>query len=146
MQATNPTDFSLTKVVIYPNGGKPERAITPLIVSFEYVENITQPFLSAKMQVVDSAGLLTGLPIQGGERVVVEVDAKAFKKKVSYEFVIWTIQNRFVRQQKQSYDIGLVSAEALINEVTRVNKPLSGNPEGIVKDLLTNILKVSKTV
>ena len=146
MEISNPTDFTLTKVVIYPNGSKQPRPITPLINSFEYVENITTPFLSAKLEVVDSAGLLTGLPIQGGERVVIEVDAKAFKKKVEYEFVVWTIQNRFARQQKQSYDIGLVSAEALLNEVTRVNKPLSGNPESIVKDLLTNTLKVSKTV
>lgn len=142
----NPTDFTLTKVVIYPNGGKEPRPVTNLITNFEYVENITHPFLSAKMQVVDSAGLLNALPIQGGEKVIIEVDAKAFKKKVEYEFVIWTIQNRFVRQQKQSYDIGLVTAEALINEVTRVNKPLSGNPESIVKDLLANVLKAPKEV
>lgn len=146
MEVSNPTDFTLTKVVIYPNGGKDPRPVTNLINNFEYVENITHPFLSAKMEVVDSAGLLNTLPIQGGERVVVEVDAKAFKKKVEYEFVIWTIQNRFARQQKQAYDIGLVSAEALLNEVTRVNKPLSGNPESIVKDLLTNTLKATKTV
>lgn len=146
MEVSNPTDFTLTKVVIYPNGGKDPRSITNLINNFEYVENITHPFLSAKMEVVDSAGLLNTLPIQGGERVVVEVDTKAFKKKVEYEFVIWTIQNRFARQQKQAYDIGLVSAEALLNEVTRVNKPLSGNPESIVKDLLTNTLKATKTV
>ena len=142
----NPTDFTLTKVVIYPNGGKDPRPVTNLINNFEYVENITHPFLSAKMEVVDSAGLLNTLPIQGGEKVIIEVDAKAFKKKVEYEFVIWTIQNRFARQQKQSYDIGLVSAEALINEVTRVNKPLSGNPESIVKDLLSNVLKAPKEV
>jgi hypothetical protein len=142
----NPTDFTLTKVVIYPNGGKDPRPITNLINNFEYVENITHPFLSAKMEVVDSAGLLNSLPIQGGEKVIIEVDAKAFKKKVEYEFVIWTIQNRFARQQEQSYDIGLVSAEALLNEVVRVNKPLSGNPESIVKDLLSNILKAPKEV
>ncbi len=142
----NPTDFTLTKVVIYPNGGKDPRPVTNLINNFEYVENITHPFLSAKMEVVDSAGLLSSLPIQGGEKVIIEVDAKAFKTKVEYEFVIWTIQNRFARQQKQSYDIGLVSAEALINEVTRVNRPLSGNPESIVKDLLSNVLKAPKEV
>ncbi len=109
MEASYPTDFTLTKVIIYPNGDKEPRPITALVNTFEYVENITHPFLSAKMEVVDSAGLLTTLPIQGGEKIVVEVDAKAFKKKMEYEFVIWTIQNRFARQQKQSYDIGLIS-------------------------------------
>ena len=52
----NPIDFTLTKVVIYPNGGKDQRPVTNLINNFEYVENITHPFLSAKMEVVDSAG------------------------------------------------------------------------------------------
>ena len=146
MQASNPTDFALTKVVIYPNGDGEPLSITALINNFEYVENITHPFLSAKIQVIDSAGLLAGLPIQGGEKVVIEVDSKAFETKVEYEFVVWTIQNRFARQQKQLYDIGLVSAEALINEITRVNKPLSGNSESIVNDLVTNFLKTDKTV
>ena len=90
---TNPTDFTLTKVVIYPNGDKEPRPITGLVNTFEYVENITFPFLSAKMKIVDSAGLLVNLPIQGGEKVIIEVNSIAFKKKVEYEFVIWTIQN-----------------------------------------------------
>ena len=98
------------------------------------------------MRVVDSAGLLIGLPIQGGEKVIIEVNSTAFKKKIEYEFVIWTVQNRFAQQKKQSYDIGLVSAEALINEVTRINKPLSGNPESILNDLLINSLKTTKTI
>tara|TARA_B100000902_G_scaffold28563_1_gene34348 strand:- start:6558 stop:7967 length:1410 start_codon:yes stop_codon:yes gene_type:complete len=146
MEASNPTDFTLTKVIIYPNGDKEPRPITALVNTFEYVENITHPFLSAKMEVVDSAGLLTTLPIQGGEKIVVEVDAKAFKKKMEYEFVIWTIQNRFARQQKQSYDIGLISMEALVNEITRVNQPLSGNPENIIAKLLNERLKTTKTI
>lgn len=146
MKASNPTDFTLTKVIIYPNGDKEPRPITALVNHIEYVENIAFPFLSAKIQIVDSAGLLIDLPIQGGERVVIEVNSTAFEKKVEYEFAIWTVQNRFIQQNKQSYDIGLVSAEALINEVTRITKPLSGNPESILNDLLINSLKTTKTI
>ena len=146
MAVSNPTDFTLTKVIIYPNGDKEPRPITGLVNHIEYVENLAFPFLSAKMRVVDSAGLLIGLPIQGGEKVIIEVNSTAFKKKIEYEFVIWTVQNRFAQQKKQSYDIGLVSAEALINEVTRINKPLSGNPESILNDLLINSLKTTKTI
>ena len=65
MKASNPTDFTLTKVIIYPNGDKEPRPITALVNHIEYVENIAFPFLSAKMQIVDSAGLLIDLPIQG---------------------------------------------------------------------------------
>jgi hypothetical protein len=81
MVVSNPTDFTLTKVIIYPNGDKKPRPITGLVNHIEYVENIAFPFLSAKMRVVDSAGLLIGLPIQGGEKVIIEVNSTAFKKK-----------------------------------------------------------------
>jgi len=146
MKASNPTDFVLTKVLIYPNGGAKPKPITGLVNSFEYVENITHPFVSAKLEVVDSAGVLNSLPIQGGEKVEIECESTAFEEKFRYVFTVWTVQNRFARQQKQSYNIGLVSSEALINEVTRVTKPLSGNPESIVIDLLRNILKSDKDV
>jgi len=146
MEASNPTDFVLTQVLIYPNDSTEPRPITNLLVNFEYVENITHPFLSAKMEVVDSAGLLNSLPIQGGEKITIKVDCKAFKEIVEYDFVIWTVQNRYVSQQKQSYTLGLVSMEALVNEIARVQQPLSGNPENIVTKLLTERLKTTKTM
>lgn len=146
MKASNPTDFKLTKVILFPNGDKPEFPITALVNNIEYVENITYPFISAKMEIVDSIGLLGSVPLQGGEAVQIEVSSDAFDKSVTYNFVIWTIQNRFAKQQKQSYDVGLVSSEALINEANRVNKLLTGNPESIVVDLMKNSLKTVKPV
>jgi len=140
------TDFILTSVKITPNNGKLPVEIKGTINSFNYVENITFPFLSATLEVVDSGGLLTGLPIQGGETVDVSVQTSSSEEPYVYKMCIWTVGNRFVRQQKQAYTLGLVSMEALINEVTRVNKPLSGNSESIVIDLLKNTLKADKTI
>ncbi len=143
---SNPTDFILTKVIIYPHGSKDPKPITGLINSFEYVENITHPFLSAKLIVSDSAGLINSLPIQGAEKVEIEIESKAFEKKAQYSFRVWSIQNRFARQQKQAYAIGLISVEAMLNEINRVIKPLSGNPESIIIDLLKNVLESDKEV
>jgi len=140
------TDFSLKSVKVYPNDGRKPFQVRQLINSFNYVENITNPFLSATMEVVDSGGLLQGLPIQGGETVEISVQTNISEEPFDYKMFIWTVGNRFVRQQKQVYTLGLVSAEALINEVTRVNKPLFGNPESIIIDLIKNTLKTSKDV
>ena len=147
MNVSNATDFVLTKVWIYPhNNPKKAKPITALVNVFEYVENITYPFLSAKLNVVDSAGLLNSLPIQGGEKVIVGIESKTFEVKQEYEFRIWTIANRFAQQKKQVYDLGLISVEALHNEINRVSKPLSGNPESIIIDLLKNVLNSQKEV
>ena len=140
------TDFILSSVKITPNNGKDPFEIKNAINTFNYVEDVTFPFLSATLEVVDSAGLLSGLPIQGGETVRIRVQTNLKEEAYEYEMVVWTVGNRFVQQTKQAYTLGLVSAEALINEVTRVNKPLSGNSESIVKDLLSTVLKATKTV
>ena len=137
------TDFGLTAVKIYPNSGGKPIPITTLINSFNYVETITSPFLSATMVVVDSGGLLQGLPVQGGEIVEIEVST-SINESLTYSLAIWKIGNRFAQNQKQAYTIGLISPEALNNEVTRVTKPLQGNPEKIISNLLQKSLNTQK--
>lgn len=143
---SSPTDFVLKSVRIFPNNSKQPVEISQLVNSFDYVENVEAPFLSGMMEVVDSGGLLQGLPIQGGEKVTISVITSSSEEPYDYTMVIWTVANRFARQKKQAYTLGLISQEALINEITRISKPLSGNPESIVVDLLKNSIKTNKTI
>ena len=108
------TDFGLIAVNIYPNSGGDPLPIKTLINSFNYVETITSPFLSATMEVVDSAGLLQGLPLQGGEIVEIRVST-SINESLTYSLAVWKIGNRFAQNQKQAYTIGLISPEALNN-------------------------------
>jgi len=140
------TDFQLKSVLIYPNDGRDPVVITNLIGTFNYFESITAPFVAATMEVVDSGGLLQGLPIQGSEKVEVSVKTNYSEEDITYSFVIWKVANRFAQNQKQAYGLGLISPEALENEVMRVNNRLEGNPESIIKKLLTETLKTAKTV
>lgn len=138
------TDFRLKSVKVFPNDNRNPFVITQLVNSFDYVENIATPFLAANMEIVDSGGLLSGMPVQGGEAVEIVVLTNSGEEPITYNMIIWTLGNRYVRQQQQAYTIGLVSAEAMINEVARVNRQLSGNPESITKDLLQNVLNTNK--
>lgn len=142
------TDFQLKSIKIYPSIGKKPKplVITKLVNSFNYVESVFTPFVSATMEVVDSAGLLQGLPIQGAEKVEIEVVTNSSSAPTIYTMVVWKVANRFAENQKQAYTLGLISVEALNNEVMRVEKRLEGNPESIVKDLLTNNIKTDKTI
>lgn len=137
------TDFGLIAVNIYPNSGGDPLPIKTLINSFNYVESITAPFVAATMEVVDSAGLLQGLPLQGGEIVEIRVST-SINESLTYSLAVWKIGNRFAQNQKQAYTIGLISPEALNNEVTRVTKPLEGNPEKIIANLLQESLNTQK--
>lgn len=140
------TEFSFKTAKIAPQGksGKEDFiAITNLINSFSYVENITSPFLSATLVVVDSGGLLQGLPIKGAEMVQLEVTTNL--GDFTYDFVVWKVANRFIQNKKQVYTLGLISPEALNNEILRMEKVLYGNPSNIIAKILEETLKTKKT-
>tara|TARA_Y100000022_G_scaffold173869_1_gene161631 strand:- start:23 stop:1459 length:1437 start_codon:yes stop_codon:yes gene_type:complete len=130
------TDFSMRSFKIFPQGAAKAREVKDLVVDFEYVESVISPCLTAAATIVDSAGMITSLPIRGGERVVVEVLTNTNESGFRYEMVIWKVANRFAQQKQQTYTIGLISAEALQNEVTRVDTLMEGNPQAIIKKVL----------
>ncbi|MAD24929.1 MAG: hypothetical protein CMO44_12240 [Verrucomicrobiales bacterium] len=133
---STPTDFLLKSFKIFKSGTNTDIEIKKLVANFEYIESIVSPFVVAAATIVDSAGLIGALPIKGGERVVIDVQTNMSESPIRYEMVIWKVANRYARQNKQTYSLGLISPEALQNEVTRVNEPLEGNPEGIIKKVI----------
>ena len=139
------TDFRLKSVRIFPQGKDKPIEIKQLVAAVNYVEDITSPFISATMEVVDSGGLLQGMPIQGGEKVLIQVDTSIRDEAFEYSFVIWKIGNRYARQKQQAYTVGLISEEALVNEGIRVLTRQEGNPEQIVEKLVQKSLNSSKT-
>lgn len=145
MEFTNSTDFSLDSFVITPHIGEAKDA-KKLIATIEYSESITTPFLMAKATIVDSAGLLNTLPIKGGEKVVFKVLTNISEELITYEMVIWTLQNRWAEQKKQVYTLGLISAEAITNEIAQVTVGTTGNPHSIIGNCIKTDLKSSKTL
>ena len=147
MEFSSSTDFSLESFVITPHIGEKIDA-KKLVAGIEYSESITSPFLMASVTVVDSAGLLNTLPIKGGENVVFKVLVNGMdgEEEITYEMVIWTVQNRYTEQKKQVYTLGLISAEAITNEISQVTVGTTGNPLSIIGNCITTDLKSSKTL
>ena len=115
-QFQNTTDFSLKSVAIARLGETEGYDIKQMVNSFSYVENVASPFVAATMLVVDSAGFMNDLPIQGGETVVVTVQTSSTTEPQEYQLSVWRIANRGNEGKAQVYTLGLVSVEALNNE------------------------------
>ena len=144
-QFQNATDFSLKSVIIAALGEEDDGyEIKQMVGTFAYVESISSPFVVATMSVADSAGLLAGLPIQGGETVKVTVATSIKNEPDEYVLRVWKIGNRFAKNNVQAFTVGLVSAEAFNNECTKIYKPLTGKGDAIVADILQNSLKTEK--
>lgn len=145
-QLQNSAEFTLKSVQIAALGETEGYEIKQLIKTISYVESITSPFVAATMSVVDSAGLLNDLPIQGGETVKITVETTSSENPQEYTFLVWKIGNRATQNNTQVYTLGLISEEALNNEYVRIFKPLKGNVRDIVAKLLSEDLKSSKTL
>lgn len=138
--------FVLNKANIYSAGQVSQPTnFTDLIASIFINESLTSPFMVGKILVSDSSGLITDLPIQGGEVIELEIITDE-DEKTQLTFRVWKISNRVLSGKIQTYTLDLISTEAMVNEVVEVYNSLSGSPQNIVSDLLKNHLKTEKEI
>ena len=148
------TGFDVIQISLYKvgNDAKPYVNLAgDMCKQFQYFEDIMWPAYAATMVIEDNAeNVISTMPIQGFEKVVVEVDDQTETSgqnngRYTYEFRVYNISNRVGSERKQTYTLGLISEEGLINEGITVNKVLSGNTSGLVQKILGEYLRVPKT-
>jgi len=140
MTYQNASDIELKRCILStPDGSKSVQLNTSVIAGFTFYESILSPFLAANLIVSDSSDLINQFPIQGGEGVSLEFTSSMSDEPIQYDFRVWKIGNRVVKNKMQVYNLGLVSAEALVNETVRVNEQQTGNPEAIIQKMLTTV-------
>jgi hypothetical protein len=140
------SSFILKAATIYQVGTDKAIDITNMVIRFDYFENINYPTISGTLGLVDNgSNLIASLPIQGFEKIKLELKTGE-DKEYTYEFRVYKVQNRFAGDRFQTYTLGLISLEAMLNEGVRVAKTLKGKPDKIVKELLETNLKTSKPV
>ena len=148
------TDYQVIEIGLYSvqNESTPYVNLAgDMCKQFQYFEDITWPAYAATMVIQDNAeNVISTMPIQGYEKVVVEVDdltqsSGDNKGRYKDEFRVWNISNRIESERKQTYTLNLISEQGLRNEGTIINKILSGNTSTVVKKLLDEYLSVPAT-
>ena len=134
------------------------------VISFTYFENIFSPYLTARVIVTNTGGsvvgddgklqsIYNGLPLRGGERVVIKVAGNSrvnrgldFSRRPSDYFYVASVTNVIINEGTETFTLNLVSREAITNETVRVGKkfPTSQKISDSVEDILKNYLKVDK--
>lgn len=141
------SSFIAKKIEIYEvdkEDGKPYANLIGMATHFQYFEDIFVPTYSATLVVVDNAiNMISEMPIQGFEKVIVEVE-DINKETYTYNFRVWTVGNRVNSDRRQVYTLGLISEEALINEGIRINTVIKGEISQQVSKILKEKLNVSE--
>ncbi len=145
MSNNNTSSIELLDAFIYDVRGK-KHNIRGAITGFFYYESIDKPFITAVANILDSgSNFISTLPIQGGEQVIIrlkDVEDEIF----TYNLSVWKVYNRVFNKNAQTYNLALISREALFNEGVRITQQLKGTPDKIVEDILKDYLNTDKKI
>jgi hypothetical protein len=126
-------------------------------IAFEYFEDIFSPIITAKLKIVaggnvikdqrgDIQSIYNGLPLRGGERVVVKIAGNSnrnpgldFSKIAEKYFYVSSITDVIIDGDRESFTLHLTSREAITNETSRV--PIKFKPSLRISDSVNIILK-----
>ena len=137
MSEQHSSEVRLIRCVISQAGANPKALGEDMIAAFEVNDSLESPFMAGVLVISDSKDFIGTYPIQGGEFISMEIKTSFDENPIEYQFVIASIGGRIVKNKSQVYNLVLISPEALINEGTRVQEPLTGNPEAIIKKMLS---------
>lgn len=118
-----------------------------MVVEFNFYQDIFSPFLTGSLVIIDALGLISEAKFDGAEKVTMEVynEYDPSGKKYKLTFNVSGITNRAMENYKtNTYILHLVSTEAIIDANIALSKKYSGNPETIIKTILTNELGSNK--
>jgi len=134
---------------ITPNkeGSKPFDA-TQGVLRFDYFEDIESPTIFASLVIGEESmnSMISEIPLQGAEAVQIRFKTAVDDKEHTYHFRVYKIYARYVTDRFQTYTLGLISQEALSNEMVRMGTVLKGLPSEIVLKLLKENLQTEKKV
>ena len=145
----NTKDYASTcevkQIALYKVGqeDKPYVNLIGMAMTLQYHEDIFWPSYGATITVVDNQeNIISTMPIEGFEKVVMEFeDVKG--GQYTYNFRVWSINNRVTRERRNTYTLGLISEQGLLNEGIRINKTIKGNTAVEVKKILTEYFQLA---
>ena len=143
------TDFVYKKVEILSLDGNNRIDLTNSILFCDYFEDILSPCISMTMQIISNYSIFNGMPIRGGEKVVMDIRTASgeFILDGDYGMYVYKVSGLVTDGTKEMFTLHLVSREVLTNETVRIQKkyekkPISEHVNSKLKDqLLTKIIQ-----
>ena len=140
---------------IYGNNKSEPFDATDGVLRFDYFENIEAPTVFASLMIGEESmnNMISDIPLQGGEQVEIKFaityrpsNEENKTDEYTYQFVVYKIYSRYITDRFQTYTLGLVSQEALANEMAMIGTVQKGLPSQIVTNLLKDNLGTKKKV
>jgi len=141
-------DYNLRSIFLRSFRYEEKLDITQLFASMEVYESIYSPFMTLRIDILDSAGLLDKAKIIGDEFIELDIrDADNATGIIGENFYIYKITDRVAISDKGStYTLHCISLPALADMNMLISKSFKGQPSEIIKEIFTNYLYSEKTL
>ena len=141
LQAT--TGLRYNTVNITSLDGEKTIDLTNSLIETDYFEDLLSPTLSATLKIATSYDIIEGLPIRGGEKVIIDLlTASGPFKQI---FRVYKVSDATLQKQKEMFILNLVPEEYLNNDLVRATRKYQKIPIDIhVKSILQNVLQTSR--
>lgn len=127
--------------------GKRNVDIRSMFAQMTIYEDIELPIITAQLAMVDDIGLIEMFPIVGIETIKVKYSSNLTAEHPVFEktFAISKITNmEMIGHRKVGYVIHLVTIPAIHNANKRIRRSYSDTSSGIVKNICSNMLGITK--
>jgi hypothetical protein len=150
-------NYKIQEFVIESLDGTKSINAVGCIASAKYYEDLFSPSIFISMVLVNTDGLLSALPIRGGERVRLKIDQEATGKSISINetknpYYIYKVYGTTTESTRETILVELAPSELFTNETTRVFRRYpdkEGSVEKIsdsVRKILKDVLKTTKNI
>lgn len=136
-------DIAIKSCKIVGSSGQPVE-FKPIIVEFNYFEDIFNNGISGSLVVNDSMGYIEMLQLQGHEVIILELDKPGLDRPIEKNFILYNISYRkTVKGSNENYIINFCSEELILNEQYKISKSYTKTKViDIIKDIGLNFLKI----
>jgi len=121
--------------------------ITSMVEEFNIYESIFESSITASMMVSDTIGIISALPIMGGEIVTIKFRVFDDQKYITKTFKVYAIQDREIgNDNTQLFYIRMVTLENWIDLNSSISKAFTGNYHSIIQSIVQNELASDKSI
>lgn len=122
---------------------------TSCVSAIRYYEDLFSPSVFVSMLLTNTDGLLSSLPIRGGERVRLVIDQEGTGEQIKFDetkktFYIYKVYGATTESTRETMLIELAPAEVFSNETARCQTKYAGNIGQTVSKILKEVLKTNR--
>ena len=131
-------DVAVSDIILYNAVTGVMLNITPQVTMFNIYESMNNIFIQGDMLLIDNQMLTNIFPLTGNEFVKIKFKTPFIEDSESYDktFAVYEMGEKIKHNYNGTYQLKLISPEALIDKNTRLSKKFSGNSGEVVFDLL----------